>query len=182
MTLYQKIGAIGPKYFGKANMFKWGFNLSPMYRTSTARITAVSDDLFWVKAKLPISFRNRNYVGSIFGGSMFAAVDPIPMVQLINILGNDYVVWDKSAEIFFKIPAKEDLYAEFAYAPEEIDQIKRRVAQDGEHEIVKTTRLTSQDGQKTYCEVQKTIYIASKAHFKVKQQARRNRQKVQFDY
>ena len=32
-------------------------------------------------------------------GSLYAAVDPIYMIQLIYVLGEEYVVWDKAAEI-----------------------------------------------------------------------------------
>ena len=170
MSFYKKIGEIGPKYISKAKLFKFGFNYFPMYRRSTARITYVSEDLLTVKIKLPISYKNKNYVGSIFGGSMFSAVDPIPMVQLINILDNEYVVWDKSAEIFFKVPAREHLYAEFIYSESELEEIRRRVAENGETEIVKITRLANEDSSKTFCEVKKTIYVASKAHYKKKRQ------------
>jgi hypothetical protein len=44
---------------------------------------------------MPLSWRTRNYVGTIFGGSMNSAVDPIYMVILIRRLGKDEVVWDK---------------------------------------------------------------------------------------
>ena len=83
MSLYKKIGEIGSKYIGKNKMFKYGFNFSPMYRRSTGRITTVSKDLMNIQIKLPISYKNRNYVNSIFGGSLFSSVDPIPMVQLM---------------------------------------------------------------------------------------------------
>ena len=141
-----------------------------MYRRSTGRITEVSPDLHVVKIILPISYKNRNYVNSIFGGSMFSAVDPIPMVQLINILGDGYVVWDKSAEIFFKRPAKENLFAEFTYSSQELEQIKERISQENEIEIVKTTTLTNKAQSKIFCEVRKTIYIADKAYYKMKRQ------------
>jgi hypothetical protein len=36
------------------------------------------------------SWRTRNYVGTIFGGSMYSAVDPIYMVMLTRRLGKDY--------------------------------------------------------------------------------------------
>ncbi|MEL6988648.1 MAG: DUF4442 domain-containing protein, partial [Bacteroidota bacterium] len=67
----------------------YGFNLSPMYRRSVGKIVHVSDDLLKVEIKLPLNYKNRNYVNSIFGGSMFSAVDPIPMVQLINLIGDE---------------------------------------------------------------------------------------------
>jgi len=36
---------------------------------------------------------DENYVGTIFGGSMYAAVDPVYMLMLIMNLGKDYIVW-----------------------------------------------------------------------------------------
>jgi len=172
MSIYQKIAHVGEKLFKKKTLFKYGFNLSPMYRRSTGRILAVSEDLHNIKIALPISYKNRNYVNSIFGGSMFSAVDPIPMVQLMNLIGDNYVVWDKSAEIFFKRPAKENLYADFIYTDEELDEIKERVVKDDEIEIVKTTSLTNKDGSIVFCEVKKTIYIADKTFFKKKRERR----------
>ena len=168
MSIYRKIAEIGPRFFKKSTLFKHGFNLSPMYRRSSARIIEVSEDLMHVRIKLPLSYKNRNYVNSIFGGSMFAAVDPIPMVQLINLIGDEYVVWDKSAKVLFKKPAKIDLYAEFSYTPDELSEIKERVAKKNEIEIVKTTYLKDKSQQKVYCEVQKTLYIADKEFYKNK--------------
>lgn len=168
MTFYQRISAIGVKFFGKAKTFKIGFNWSPMYRRSTGKITFVSKDLLMVKMKLPISYKNRNYVGSIFGGSMFSAVDPIPMIQLMNLLDPNYVVWDKSAQIFFKRPGKENLYAEFLYTKDEVEKIKQKVALEKEIEIIKKTQLTNKSKTIVFCEVHKTVYIAQKAFYKQK--------------
>ncbi|WP_350285059.1 DUF4442 domain-containing protein [uncultured Croceitalea sp.] len=168
MSFYQKLAEVGKKFVSEHKLFKYGFNLSPMYRRSTARIMETSEDLMFVKIKLPISYKNRNYVNSIFGGSMFSAVDPIPMVQLINLLDSNYVVWDKAANIRFKKPAKENLYAEFIYTVEELEAIKTGVLKNKEIEIVKTTQLTNKRGNVVFCEVKKTIYIASKDFYKRK--------------
>lgn len=176
MAFYQQLIKKGSKYFGLANIFKWGFNYSPMYRRSTARIQFVSKDLLYVSIKLPINFKNRNYMGSIFGGSMFSAVDPIPMVQLINLLGSQFVVWDKSAEIFFKKPGTEDLYAEFNYTQEELMQIIERVKHENQIHIVKSTQLTNKAKSIVFCEVKKTIYIADKQFFKNKRKNNENKE------
>ncbi|CAM1343340.1 DUF4442 domain-containing protein [Tenacibaculum amylolyticum] len=173
MSIYQKIASVGSKYIGKSKLFKYGFNLSPMYRRSTGRIKEVSKDLLYVKVKLPISYKNRNYVNSIFGGSLFSAVDPIPMVQLINLIGDEYVVWDKYAEISFKRPAKEHTYAEFIYTEEELEAIKTRVAKEKEIEIIKSTQLTNKDKTVVFCEVKKTIYIAEKSFYKNKRKQKK---------
>ena len=168
MSIYQKIAKIGPKLISKHKLFKYGFNFSPMYKRSTAKIIEVSNDLLNVRIRLPLSYKNKNYVNSIFGGSMFSAVDPIPMTQLIILLGTNYVVWDKSAEVIFKKPAKENLYADFNYSEKELAEIKEQVSKENEIEIIKITELTNEDKTKVYCEVKKTIYIADKEFFKQK--------------
>ena len=168
MSFYQKATKFGLKFFSKNTFFKFGFNFSPMYRRSTGRVIYASEDLLEIKIKIPINYKNRNYMGSIFGGSMFSAVDPIPMVQLIQLLDHKYVVWDKSAEIKFKKPARENLYASFTYTVNELKHIKEKVALENEIEIVKTTLLTNKEETITFCEVAKKIYIADKAFFKNK--------------
>tara|TARA_R110000868_G_scaffold96582_2_gene265756 strand:+ start:2929 stop:3222 length:294 start_codon:yes stop_codon:yes gene_type:complete len=90
------------------------------------------------------------------------------MIQLMHLLGDDYVVWDKSAEIYFKKPAKENLYAEFNYTSIEVGEIKSRLAIENEIEVTKVTQLTNLDRTIVYCEVKKTIYIAEKSFFREK--------------
>lgn len=172
MSLYHTIGKLGPRVVDKPTLFKWGFNLSPMYRRSTARIVDVSDDLHRVSLRLPISYKNKNYVGAIFGGSLFSAVDPIPMVQLINILDNRYIVWDRSAEVVFRAPARQDVVAESAFTADEIRQTVEAVEANGETDITRTLRLTDASGETTFCVVTKTLYVATKAHHRAKRERR----------
>lgn len=173
MSVYQKIEALASKVLKKNTIFRLGFNLSPMYRRSTAKIIEVSENLLHVKIIIPISYKNKNYVNSIFGGSMFSAVDPIPMIQLLSIMGNAYVVWDKSAEILFKKPAKENLYADFNFTEKELSDIKEQVAEKKEITVIKKTQLTNKEKSVIFCEVNKTIYIAEKDFFKQKQKSKR---------
>jgi len=74
------------RFFKVSTIYKYGFNWSPMYRRTTAKLIDVSDDLHYVKIRLQLNWKNRNYAGSIFGGSMLAATDPIYMIQLIHIV------------------------------------------------------------------------------------------------
>ena len=143
-----------------------------MYRRTSAKVTYISEDFSKIKIKLSYSYKNANYVNTIFGGSMFSAVDPFPMTQLMNLIGDDYVIWDKAAEIFFRRPAKEDLYAEFTYSFEELDEIKQKTKENNEFEIIKTTQLTNKDKSIVFCEVRKKVYIANKAFFKAKRSKR----------
>ena len=101
------------RFFKKATLFKTLFNLSPMYRRSCGKILTVSEDLHHVKVVIRLSYKNKNYVGSMFGGSLFAATDPIYMIQLMQILGKEYVVWDKATEIKFKRPVYQNAFVRF---------------------------------------------------------------------
>lgn len=165
--MYKTLAKILSKVFSRQQIFRYGFNMSPMYRRSTGRVTSVSENLQNVKIKIPLSIKNRNYVGSIFGGSLFSATDPIYMVQLINILGEDYVVWDKDAKIRYKRPAKSTAYAEFDISDKELEGIKKTITEEGEMDFIKTFNIT--DGNQTiFAELIKTIYIADKTFFKDK--------------
>ncbi len=163
------------KFVDKHLIFKYGFNLSPMYRRSTGKVFYVSKDLATIKVKIPLSIKNRNYVGSLFGGSMSSATDPIYMIQLINILGDDYVVWDKEATIRFKRPARETAYATFHFAEEEIEQIKRDVADKNEIDVVKELNITNKDKTLIFAKLTKTVYVANKSFFKEK---RKNKKQI----
>ncbi len=165
--MYKKLTKILKRFFSDAQIYKYGFNWSPMYRRSTGKVIEVSDDLHYVKVKIPISFKNRNYVGSIFGGSLFSATDPIYMIQLLNILGEDYVVWDKAAVINYKRPAREDVFAEFIFSKEEIEKIKKNVADNNEIDILKKLNIISKSGA-VISELEKTIYVANKTFYKEK--------------
>ncbi len=108
----------------RSRIIRWGFNLFPAYCATGARLTYIARDFREVKIKLPLSWQTRNYVGTIFGGSMYAAVDPVYMLMLIKNLGRDYVVWDKSACIRFKKPGRTTLYARFVLEAAEIEDIR----------------------------------------------------------
>jgi acyl-coenzyme A thioesterase PaaI-like protein len=143
----------------KIERFK--FNLFPAYRRGGGRIAYISDDYHEIHIKLPLNWATKNYVGTIFGGSMFAAVDPIYMVMLIKILGKDYLVWDKSANIRFKRPGKETLFAKFIITPQEIEEIKSQLETSKSIDKVYKIELKNEAG-KVHCIIEKTIYISKK--------------------
>lgn len=161
------------KFIKKSILFKYGLNLSPMYRRTTGKVVFISDDLMEVRIRIRLTYKNSNYVGTIFGGSLFAATDPFYMVQLINILGDNYVVWDKESTIKFKRPAKETVFASFTFSLEEIEQIKQEVAEKREIDCIKKVNITNKDGSVVIAEVSKTIYIADKTYFKEKRARRK---------
>ena len=112
-----------PESFASRRL-RWGFNLFPAYRGTGARMTYIAGDYREVRVRLPLSWRTRNYVGTIFGGSLYGAVDPVYMIMLIKILGPGYTVWDKAATIRFRRPGRSTLYARFVLDEEEIRAIR----------------------------------------------------------
>ena len=150
-----------------STIYKYGFNWSPMYRRTTAKLIEVSDDLHYIKIRLKLNWKNRNYAGSIFGGSMLAATDPIYMIQLIQILGDDYVVWDKAVSARYKKPGKGILHGEFIFGKEEIIAIKKAIAEENKTEIVKTMSLIDKK-KNIIATFNKTLYIADKKYYKNK--------------
>ncbi len=145
----------------RSRSFRWGFNLFPAYRGTGGRVTYISEDWLDVRIKIPLSWRTRNYVGTIYGGSIYGAVDPIYMLMLMRVLGPDYVIWDKAAAIRFKKPGKSTLYADFALSTAEIDEIKRLA--ETERSIDRVYNLELKDKNSVvHAFIEKTIYISKR--------------------
>ncbi|HEV8592784.1 MAG TPA: DUF4442 domain-containing protein [Pyrinomonadaceae bacterium] len=145
----------------KSRRFRWGFNLFPAYRGTGGRVTYIAEDWKEVHVKIPLSWRTRNYVGTIYGGSMYGAIDPIYMLMLIKILGPEYIVWDKAAKIRFRKPGKDTLFARFHLSNEEIVEIKRLA--EAEKSVDRNYSLELKDKAGiVHAEIEKTLYIAKK--------------------
>jgi hypothetical protein len=137
------------------------FNFFPAYRGTGARVIYISDDYRKIRVKIPLSRRTKNYVGTIYGGSMYGGIDPIYMLMLIKNLGRKYVVWDKAAAIRFKRPGKEALFAEFLLTENELDEIKEILKTKKSVDRIYTVELKDKNGT-IHCLIEKTLYIANK--------------------
>ena len=137
---------------------RWGFNLFPAYWSTGAHITYIAGDWREVRVRLPLSWRTRNVVGTIFGGSMYGAVDPIYMVMLIKLLGPDYIVWDKAATIQFRRPGRSTLEARFVVDAALLDGIRAELEQAPKTERVMAVELVGADGT-VHASVEKVLHI-----------------------
>lgn len=145
----------------ESRVARWKFNLFPAYRGTGGRVVYIAEDFKEVRVKIPLSWRTRNYVGTIYGGSMYGAVDPIYMLMLIRILGRDYVVWDKAAKIRFRKPGKDTLYVDFKLSDDEIDEIKRLAETQKSVDRIYDLELKDANG-KVHAVIEKTLYISRK--------------------
>jgi hypothetical protein len=150
-----------PESFASRRL-RWGFNFIPAYRGTGARVTYISDDYREVRVELPLSWRTRNYVGTIFGGSLYGAVDPVYMIMLIRILGREYTVWDKAAAIRFRRPGRSTLTARFRIDEEEIRTIRELAARSPSIDRVYLVDLVDAAGV-VHASVEKTVYIRKNA-------------------
>ena len=145
----------------RTRITRWGFNWFPAYRGTGGRLTFISGDWMEVRVRLPLNWRTRNYVGTIFGGSLYASVDPVYMIMLMAILGPDYVVWDKAATIRFRKPGRTTLHATFRIDDAEIETIRAATAAGEPVDRIYTVELVDDAGS-VHASVDKVIYIRRK--------------------
>lgn len=139
--------------------FRWLMNVFPAYRRGGGRVTGIAADWHRMTVKVPLNWSTRNYVGTIYGGAMFSAVDPLMMMMLIKILGRKYVIWDKAAAIRFIRPGRTTLVAEAVVDRTEVAEIRRLLETETSLDRHYTISLTDSAGA-VHAEVDKTLYIA----------------------
>lgn len=142
----------------KSTLARWAFNLFPAYRGTGGRLTYVAADWREVRVKLRLTVWTRNYYGTLFGGSLYGAVDPVYMIMLIRNLGPAYVVWDKAASIRFRRPGRTTLYARFMLDDAELSAIKTELEQAAAIDRVYHVDLTDAAGV-VHASIEKIIHI-----------------------
>lgn len=147
----------------RSKTFRWGFNFFPAYRGTGGRVIYIAADWHEVRVKLPLNWRTRNYVGTIYGGSIYGAIDPIYMLMLMRILGDGYVVWDKAAKIRFRKPGKTTLFADFQLTIKEIGEIKGLAENARSIDRIYNLELKDTTGV-VHAEIEKTLYISKKGN------------------
>ena len=137
------------------------WNFWPPLFFSGIKIVKISPDFKYIKVRLKLRFWNANYVGTAFGGSIFAMTDAFYMVMLMKNLGPRYIVWDKAAEIRYVKPGKTDVLAEFVITDEEIDNIKELLKDSDKMDWIKPVQVIDKEGQ-LIADVKRIIYIKKK--------------------
>jgi acyl-coenzyme A thioesterase PaaI-like protein len=103
----------------------------PPYLGANIRVLRVDRGLRYVEVGMKLTPWNQNYVGTHFGGSLYAMCDPFYMLMVMEQLGRDYVVWDKSATIEFLRPGRGDVRARFELTDEALARIRADVEKEG---------------------------------------------------
>lgn len=148
-------------------MVRLGFNFHPAFRGTGGRVVHVARDLRHIRVRLPLNWKTRNIVGSLYGGSLFAITDGAHPMMLMAALGDEYIVWDKAASIRYRRPGYTTLYADFVIDEAEVREIRTCLAQNPELERTYTVELKDAHGE-VHTVVERTVYIAEKNHYRKK--------------
>ena len=136
---------------------RW-INLWPPFLGAGIRIKRIAPDMKSVEVEMKLRFWNANYVGTHFGGSLFAMTDAFYMLMLMANLGRDYIVWDKAATIRYRKPGKGIVRVAFHLADNQIDDIREKLKTLPKYEPVFLVEVKDDAGV-VIAEVEKVLHI-----------------------
>ena len=124
-------------------------------------VKRIASDMKAVDVEMKLRWWNANYVGTHFGGSLFAMTGAFYMLMLMANLGRDYIVWDKAASIRYRKPGKGTVSAEFRLTDARLEDIREKLKSLPKHEP--TFKVEVKDAQGTLiAEVEKLLYVCKK--------------------
>ena len=136
-------------------------SLYPPYLGAGIKLKSVNEDFTRFKVQMKIHWYNRNIFGTHFGGSLYAMSDPFFVFIVMNFLGKEYIVWDKSAKINFKKPGKGTVEAVFEISNDTLSELKKDADEKGKNTYIFTAEITNSDNE-TVAVVEKEIYVKKK--------------------
>lgn len=113
---------------------KWALCLYPPLLFQRIWVRKFHPGFRGVDVKVSNSFLNRNYNGSIFGGTIYAATDPFYAIlfdQLMQRRGFKLRVWLKSASIEYLKPGLTNLYFTIMVSDEMITEAEASLNETG---------------------------------------------------
>jgi len=152
---------VQPRESLRIRLYRLGFNFFPAFRATGARK---------LRIKLPLNFRTRNIHGTLFGGAMYAATDPLYAILVKVALGPGYIIWDKAGAIRYKKPGRSTLYAECSLSDAQVASMRKRLDSEPSIDLNYEIELVDESGA-VHAVVQKTIYAARKEVYKLRQEA-----------
>ena len=139
---------------------RW-INLWPPFLGAGIRIQHIAPDMKAVDVEMSLRWWNANYVGTQFGGSLFAMTDPFYMLMLMANLGGEYIVWDKAATIRYRKPGRGTVRAEFRLSDGQIEDIHEKLKTLPKYEPVFTVEVKDEAGV-VIAEVEKLLHVRRK--------------------
>ena len=136
-------------------------NLWSPFRATGIRVKYIAPDYREAEVELSLSWHNRNYIGTHFGGSLYAMTDPFYMVMLTHVLGPGYRVSHTNGTIEYLIATKEKVHAHFTLDDATIADIKAHTA-DGQKYLPQFPIDVKDEAGEVVARVLHTLYIRKK--------------------
>lgn len=136
-------------------------NIWPPFLGAGIRVKRLQPDWKEIDVEMKLRRWNSNYVGTHYGGSLYSMTDPFFMLMLIENLGPDYVVWDKSASIRFKEPGRGTVFASFQLSDQQIAEIKEALKTQEKIERAFMVEIKDESGS-VIAEIQKLLHVRRK--------------------
>jgi len=136
-------------------------SLWPPYLGAGIYVQSIDPHCRRIEVRMRMLPWTRNYVGTHFGGSLYAMTDPFFMLMLIQNLGKDYIIWDKAASIRFKKPGTGLVRAVFELPESRLAEIREQLKTAAKIEPVFHVNVLNAAGE-VVAEVEKLLYIRHK--------------------
>lgn len=142
-------------------IFRHIFNLYGPFLGAGIRVDRISSDWREFDMSMKLRWYNRNYVGVHFGGSLYAMVDAPYMLIASKLLGDDYVIWDKAAEIEFIKPGKGRVRAHFTITDQQLEEARKHMANGDKYLPIYSVDILDEDND-VVARAHKTLYMRKK--------------------
>ncbi len=141
---------------------KWLLRFYPPFLFQCIWVKRVHDNFVGIDVKICKSFLNINSNRTVFGGTIFAALDPVHPLLLDQIFKSrglrNTVAWLKSAQIDYLKPGQTSLYFSVHFSTEQIDEAYSSIRRDGK--VVRTFLTEVYDKNGVLCAVSHNeVYI-----------------------
>ena len=128
-----KVAFRGPRRL-KPWQLRWMLNLYPPFLAQRIRAVECAPDFLRLKLKVKRSIWTRNLNGTTFGGTLYAACDPVyPLMywQALGRRGLELQTWTLAAEIEFKKPAATTVELDFRLTEQDLAEAQEELERRG---------------------------------------------------
>ncbi|MEO1352501.1 MAG: DUF4442 domain-containing protein [Cyanobacteria bacterium J06635_15] len=142
-------------------ILKLFLNFYGPYLGAGVRVRYISPDWTEIRVSMKLHCYNRNAVGTYFGGSLYSMVDPHLMLMLMQLLGEDYIVWDKAAKVEFVSPSKGTVSSTISIQKDDLEEILHHTNSGDAYFPEFDIRVLNQNGD-LVAKVRKILYVRKK--------------------
>ncbi|WP_291768564.1 DUF4442 domain-containing protein [Limnobacter sp.] len=149
----------------KPEFMRRAMNFYAPLRGAGIHVHHISTNFEEVEVHMPLTRRNKNIMGTQFGGSLYAMADPFYMLILMKRLGSRYHVWDQEANIRFVAPGNALVKGVYQVDDQTLEEIKAKAATGEKVLHTFETDITHADGS-VVAHVTKVLYIRLKKQYR----------------